>query len=202
MDPQPKGIGGFALKILGYYSRESRLLRGARTLHQRIASQAESPALYATFKLEKTFRTTHAMLVLHTWMCLVRLRAEGKDGSDFGQFLYDVYNQDLERRVVAAGVKMLFSKWIKELEKMFYGAVMAYDKAMQPEASKDDLACTLWRNVFAEDDSLMPTGELAIPVQNLARYVRREIACLTMTDKDALLSGNILFSTDLMVESE
>lgn len=39
----------------------------------------------------------------------------------------------------------MFSKWMKELEKMFYGAVKAYDEAMKPEASKDDLAQALWR---------------------------------------------------------
>ena len=56
------------------------------------------------FVLEKNFRTTHAMLVLHVWMCLVRLRSEDKDGADFGQALYEIYNEDLERRVVTAGV--------------------------------------------------------------------------------------------------
>ena len=45
------------------------------------------------------------MLVLHVWMCLVRFRSEEKDGPDFGQALYEVYNEDLERRVVAAGVR-------------------------------------------------------------------------------------------------
>lgn len=202
LERQPTGFTGFALRLMGYYHRDSKFLRGARTLHSRVARHVENPALYATFSLEKSFRTTHAMLVLHTWMCLVRLRGEGKDGSDFGQALYEVYNEDLERRVVAAGVKMLFSKWMKELEKIFYGAVLAYDNAMKPEASKDELARALWRNVFAEDDKLMPTGVLAIPVQSLARYVRRETACLALTDKEALLSGNILFSTDSLATSE
>lgn len=34
---------------------------------------------------------------------------------------------------------------MKELEKNFYGAVAAYDKAMRPEASQDELARALWR---------------------------------------------------------
>ena len=36
---------------------------------------------------------------------------------------------------------------MKELEKNFYGAVAAYDKAMKPEADKDELARALWRCV-------------------------------------------------------
>ena len=40
---------------------------------------------------------------------------------------------------------MLFSKWMKELEKIFYGSVVAYDTAMKPEAARDELAKALWR---------------------------------------------------------
>jgi cytochrome b pre-mRNA-processing protein 3 len=40
---------------------------------------------------------------------------------------------------------MLFSKWMKELEKIFYGAVVAYDTAMKSEATKDELPKALWR---------------------------------------------------------
>jgi hypothetical protein len=36
---------------------------------------------------------------------------------------------------------------MKELEKNFYGAVASYDKAMRPEADKDELARALWRCV-------------------------------------------------------
>ncbi|OAE28952.1 hypothetical protein AXG93_2960s1310 [Marchantia polymorpha subsp. ruderalis] len=179
-DPPPTGFSGVALKLLGFYTRESQLIRGS-------------------FALEKNFRTTHAMLLLHMWLTLVRLRAEGKDGSKVGQSLYEIFNHDLEKRVVGEGVKMLISKWMKELEKNFYGAVEAYDAAMQPTAVKDALARALWRNVFAEDDSLMPTGAAAAPVKSLARYVRREAACLALTDSESLLSGNILFSHDFDV---
>jgi hypothetical protein len=34
---------------------------------------------------------------------------------------------------------------MKELEKNFYGAVTAYDKAMQPDAAQDELARAIWR---------------------------------------------------------
>lgn len=191
------GITGFGLRLLGYYNQESKLFRGARTLYYRLYYLVESHELYATFGLEKSFRTRHAMSIIHVWMCLVRARSEKPDGATFGQALYDLYNEDLEHGVAAAGVKIMFSKWMKELEKMFYGAVKAYDEAMKPEASKDDLAQALWRNVFSENDTAMPSGELAIHVQRLANYVRRETACLALTDKDSIFSGNIIFSTDL-----
>lgn len=197
MEYERTGFTGFGLRLLGYYKQESKLFRGARTFYHRLYYLVESPELYAAFGLEKCFRTRLAMAIIHVWMCLVRVKSEKPGGATFGKALYDLYNEDLEHRVSEAGVKIMFSKWMKELEKMFYGAVKAYDEAMKPEASKDDLAQALWRNVFSESDAPMPTGEQAIPIQRLANYIRRETACLAMTDTDSIFSGNIIFSADI-----
>lgn len=56
------------------------------------------------FSLEQTFKTTFSLLVLHMWLCLRRLKEEGKEGVELGQYLYDIYNHDLELRVSKAGV--------------------------------------------------------------------------------------------------
>ncbi|KAG0581001.1 hypothetical protein KC19_4G217000 [Ceratodon purpureus] len=197
VDPAPEGFKRTVLTLLGYYGKQSRLIRGANTLYSRISSQVDQPELYANFVLEQNFRTTHAMLVLHMWLSLSRLRSEGRDGGVMGQSLYDAFNHDLERRIIATGLKVLLSKWMKELEKNFYGAVASYDKAMSPEAAQDELARALWRNVFAEDDSIMPTGPNATPVHALARHVRKEAACLALTDSESFLTGNILFSQNI-----
>eukprot|EP00850_Spirogloea_muscicola_P005116 SM000023S07572 [mRNA] locus=s23:215493:216932:+ [translate_table: standard] len=155
---------------------------------------AECDELYQALGLPKNFRTVHAVLVLHIWLCLVRLRAEGPRGAEVGQTLYDLFNHDCEKRIHAAGVKVLISKWMKELEKNFYGACSAYDDAVLPTASSDALPRALWRNIFAEDDSEMPQGPSVAPVQELAKVVRTELASLAMTDSASMLSGNIDFS--------
>jgi cytochrome b pre-mRNA-processing protein 3 len=59
------------------------------------------------FNLEKTFKTTFSLLVLHMWLVLRRLKEEGKEGTEFGQYLYEIYNHDLELRVAKAGVHFL-----------------------------------------------------------------------------------------------
>lgn len=56
------------------------------------------------FSLEETFKTTFSLLVLHMWLCLRRLKEEGKEGVELGQYLYEIYNHDLELRVSKAGV--------------------------------------------------------------------------------------------------
>ena len=54
--------------------------------------------------MEKTFKTTFSLLVLHMWLYLRRLKEDGKEGVEFGQYLYEIYNHDVELRVSKAGV--------------------------------------------------------------------------------------------------
>lgn len=56
--------------------------------------------------LEKRFANTHALLCLHVWMTLVRLREEGKNGKDLAQMLYENFQDNVEHRVHAEGVKV------------------------------------------------------------------------------------------------
>ena len=38
------------------------------------------------------------------WLYLRRLKEEGKEGVEFGQYLYEIYNHDVELRASKAGV--------------------------------------------------------------------------------------------------
>ena len=60
----------------------------------------------AAFGLEYRFATTYSLLCLHVWLALVRLRAEGKDGKDLAQMMYDNFQEDVEIRVRGEGVKV------------------------------------------------------------------------------------------------
>ena len=46
------------------------------------------------------------MLCLHVWMLLVRLRSEGKDGKALAQMVYETFQDNVEARVRAEGVKV------------------------------------------------------------------------------------------------
>ncbi|CAI5463785.1 unnamed protein product [Closterium sp. Yama58-4] len=197
----------FEISDLGSSSRETLppkthlLLATSSPSPRRLLPPLPPPKLPTALGLPSQFRTHHALLVLHTWLALLRLRKEGAQGAAVGQTLYDTFNHDVERRVVAAGVKLLVSKWMRELERSFYGAAAAYDAAVAPGASADALPKALWRNVFAEDASDMPSGPAAAPVQALTRYVRLELASLALTDSEAILTGNITFTNTIHSES-
>lgn len=177
------------LYVAGYYSRESELTRGAQKLLKEITAQCTNDEIFEALQLEKTFRTKFALMSLHVWLCLFRLRQEGKDGKEMSQTLYDLFQEDVEKRVYDAGVKVRVSKWLQELETYFYGSVMAYDKALGVGSSGKDLPIALWRNVYGSE------GEKRGAI-TLASYVRRELASLNMTDSKAVLNGNLKFSRD------
>ncbi|KAG6539062.1 hypothetical protein ZIOFF_004215 [Zingiber officinale] len=152
-EPQSEGIKRILLKLLLFYSKQSKSIRGANAVYHRITSQVNKPAIYDVFNLEKTFKTTFSLLVLHMWLFLRRSKEEGKEGVDFGQYLYEIYNHDVELRVSKAGVNLLLTTWMKDLEKIFYGNIVAYDAALARDAKHDDLAKVIWRNIFSEDGS-------------------------------------------------
>ena len=42
-------------------------------------------------------------------------------------------------------VNLLLTRWMKDLEKIFYGNVVAYDAATLPKAKQDELQKVIWR---------------------------------------------------------
>ncbi|KAM0042931.1 putative ubiquinol-cytochrome c chaperone/UPF0174 [Helianthus debilis subsp. tardiflorus] len=194
-EPTYEGLRHFFLKMMLFYSKQSKSIRQANVIYRRVVSQVDKPVIYDVFKMEKTFRTNFSMLVVHMWLCLRRLKAEGKEGIELGQYVYEIYNHDLETRVSKAGVNLLLSKWMRELEKVFYGNIVAFDTAMLPEAKQDDLQNAIWKNVFAEDGSSKLDVSALPAVLAFTRYVRRECTCLSLTDKEAMFSGNFLFTS-------
>ncbi|KAI4340813.1 hypothetical protein MLD38_025615 [Melastoma candidum] len=172
-----EGIPRFILKLMLFYSKQSKSIRGANVVYKRVVSQVEKQAIYDVFNLEKTFRTTFSLLVLHMWLCLRRLKAEGKEGVEFGQYLYEIYNHDVELRVSKAGVNLLLIRWMKDLEKIFYGNIVAYDSAMLPEAKHDELANAVWRNVFSDDGSPIPSDAAAQSAVHTKRQFSLGTSC-------------------------
>jgi len=158
------------------------------------------------------FADTHALLGLHLWLALVRLRAEGGAGKAISQALYENFSDDVEARVRAAGVRVRVGKWLSELERMFYGAATAYDRAVgaipvgEGGGGGGDTAATpsplpggapnaqaaltaaLLRNAYGGDEAR--AGHAGA----LARYALRELACLSLTPSEAVVAGRVRFS--------
>lgn len=61
---------------------------------------------FAALGLPDRFAATQSLLCLHVWALLVRLRKEGDDGRQLAQILYESFQDDVELRVHAEGVKV------------------------------------------------------------------------------------------------
>ena len=186
-DEKPGIFRGVMLWLGGYYTKESTLMRGAEGLWDSVTEASTNPKLFETFDIPTDFQHEHAVLCLHVWLILVRLRPEGKSAKELAQILYDNFQDDLEKKVRAAGVKVKVRGQLAELEKQFYGSCMAYDNAIKGEGT-DSLAGAFLRNIYQgaadkENASL-----------RLERYAQRELACLSQTDSKAVLGGNVKFS--------
>jgi len=85
----------------------------------------------------------------------------------------------------APPAQVRISKWLKDLETMFYGSSLAYDKALQGGRG---LGEALLRNVYGGDAARGADAEA------LARYVRRELDCLALTESADVMTGQLRFS--------
>lgn len=170
----------------GYYSKQSTYMRAAKELHTCIKEQALNEQVLEGLQVPNDFQHRHAMLCLHVWMVLKRLRIEGKPGKKISQIMYDDFQDDIEHMVRSAGVQVRLQKHLSELEKQFYGSCTAYDRALGSDPP-ETLASALYRNVFQAQEDKKQASTL------LEQYVKRELACLSKTDSSVVLSGRIRF---------
>ena len=55
-----------------------------------------------------------------------------------------------------------------------------------------ELSEAIFRNVYGMEDGRRKQAEA------MARYVQRELACLSLTESDAVMSGKVKFSTEFL----
>lgn len=180
-----------ALKVVGYDSQASTQIRSAEMLYKQIQQQSLDERIFDVIDLKRDFRAEFALMTIHVWLILHRLRGEGDEGKRMSQKLYDIFWEDVEKRVYDAGVKVRVSKWLKELEEYFFGSCVAYDNALK--SSPRELTSAVWRNAYNKEGD---SKHAAV----LARYMHRELACLYLTPSHALLSGAVAFSKDFAVD--
>ena len=99
--------------------------RAADRLYSSVVCQIEDSNFLAAFSVESNFQGIYGMIVLHVWMLLSRLRYEGDAGKELSQAMYDIFQEDVERRLHLYGLRVNTKKWLRELEYSFYGTVVS-----------------------------------------------------------------------------
>ncbi|KAI9197177.1 ubiquinol-cytochrome C chaperone-domain-containing protein [Polychytrium aggregatum] len=159
---------------------------GFDTCTQKLSSERE---LFLTeLGLPQTFYTWFSLTVLHIWIYSARLRAEGAEGKEYQQELFNLLWLDVELKLNEAGIKKRVGKNIEELMAAYYGQILAYDEGLYEGDAI--FSAALWRNVYASQ-KVKPSQ-----LVGLLSYVRKQLCHIDNVSTEDLLAGKGLLLKD------
>uniref|UniRef100_A0A671W8V1 Ubiquinol-cytochrome c reductase complex assembly factor 1 n=1 Tax=Sparus aurata TaxID=8175 RepID=A0A671W8V1_SPAAU len=135
--------------------------------------------------LPDTLNSWFLVAQLHVWMCLVRMRQEGREGKYMCTYIVHSMWEDVEQRSKIMGVDAIHRKEaMKLMTETFYAALFGYDEGLL----SDDcvLAAALWRNLFNRECEDPRQLELMV------EYVRKQMQFIdALNGEDLLLTGEV-----------
>jgi len=147
-------------------------------LYAKAVGQARLPVFYAEREVPDTVDGRFDLLVLHVFLLLHRLGAEGRETKSLAQGLFDLMFADMDRSLREMGVSdMAVGKRVKEMARAFYGRVDAYEPALQDRARLED---ALARNLYRGGE-VTPASLSA-----MAHYIQIQVAALAACDAASL----------------
>lgn len=130
--------------------------------------------------LPDTLNSWFVVTQLHVWMCLVRMRQEGREGKYMCQYLVHSMWEDIDQRNKILGISAVQRKEAtKVMTETFYAAIFGYDEGILSDDAV--LAAALWRNLFScqcEDPRQL---------ELMVEYVRKQMQFIDALDADDLL---------------
>jgi hypothetical protein len=158
---------------VGYFGKASTRIRQAQAIFRSCIQQAASPSLRRSLQLPvEGFAPQHQLTLIHLWIVNKRLVAEGKKAKKLQAELFDTFWENCERRIRQAGIPELsMNKNLAELQKVSFGAMVAYDIGLKKTNDDDqDLGSAVWRNLFASKDNVPDETVLRV-----TRWMRSEV---------------------------
>uniref|UniRef100_A0A7S4KIP2 Ubiquinol-cytochrome c chaperone domain-containing protein n=2 Tax=Guillardia theta TaxID=55529 RepID=A0A7S4KIP2_GUITH len=174
-----------ALRLVGFYSKESKITRSALNLYLNARQHADNPNFLKHFGMPNDFNKQFCIISIHMWMIFVRLRKESV-GKQLSQEVFDNLWFDAQKHLKNLGVGVLsLNARTRDLQNVFYGSAVAFDFSLG--TSDALLAMALYRNIFSFDGDAHHVGMMVA-------YIRRELNKLEMMDSDTFLGGMWEFS--------
>lgn len=135
------------LRLLGYYSPESRAIGVAKSLYDQMLERSRA-TLAAEFSEEQRglFVPKYEILAIHVYLTLQRLRQEGgsafeKDVKVAMQTLFDIFWSDVRVRMMIEEHELtllMSAKWIRQCERNFFSMALAFDEVWSDEPKMSD----------------------------------------------------------------
>jgi len=168
--------------VAGPLVKRTVLIGSARTMYECCVEGMNFEEFFEACELPDTFQSWFVILHLHIWMCLVRLKTEGKDGRYLYRKLVEMMWHDVEERIKNLGTidSTVVRDNLRVLLKQFYGLTIALDEGLLCDDTV--LATALWRNLFynkKETDAEV--------LARLVEYVRKNVQHLETYSREHLL---------------
>lgn len=153
-----------------------------------IVGRSRDPDFFLGFKVPDTLDGRFDTLVLHMFLVLKRLKDEGPKENEAAQHLMDLFVDNLDINLRAAGVSDIrIGKQMKKRLADFYGRLEAYDRALDNDDDRQ-LADSLDRNLFPD---------MAVDANHLTRlvsYLRGQHKHLSALSASDIAAGRFTFA--------
>lgn len=171
--------------MLTWWRARSRVGRTATDLYGSIVAAARREAFYAGRGVPDTPDGRFAMILVHMYLALERLRAEGPAGQDLSRSLVEVFVTDMDDCMREMGVgDLTVPRKVKKAAGAIYECAKAFQAA---EAAGGEPALA-----EALRDTLLPSEPRNV-AEDMAAYLRRAARHLETIPGPELVSGRITF---------
>ncbi|XP_023570620.1 ubiquinol-cytochrome-c reductase complex assembly factor 1 isoform X2 [Octodon degus] len=191
--PQPveEKVGAFTkiIEAMGFtgplkYSKWKIKIAALR-MYTSCVEKTDFEEFFLRCQMPDTFNSWFLITLLHVWMCLVRMKQEGRSGKYMCRIIVHFMWEDVEQRGRVMGVNpYILKKNMILMTNNFYAAILGYDEGILSD--DHGLAAALWRTFFNQKCEDPRQLEL------LVEYVRKQMQYLdSMSGEDLLLTGEV-----------
>ncbi|NXX96990.1 UQCC1 factor, partial [Centropus bengalensis] len=191
LQPPEEKVGMFTriIEALGFtgplkYSRW-KIKVAALRMYTCCVEKTDYEEFFTRCQMPDTLNSWFLVAQLHVWMCLVRMKQEGRTGKYMCRYIVHCMWEDVEQRGKVMGINSVVLKEdMRSMVENFYAALFGYDEGIL----SDDhvLAAALWRNLFNRNCEDPRHLELVV------EYVRKQVQHLdALSGEDLLLTGEV-----------
>lgn len=173
--------------VFGNFFKRDPVQQSAEQLYAAIVAQSRLPAFYENAEVPDTVDGRFEMVCLHAFLVMRQLKGEDKRLQKLSQAVFDLMFADMDQSLREIGVGDLgIGKRVKQMAKVFYGRVVAYETAL--DGGAESLEEALERNHYGTVDTV--SGD---STSKLAAYVRAVDARLKEQKTADILAGKLPF---------
>ncbi|XP_039567226.1 ubiquinol-cytochrome-c reductase complex assembly factor 1 isoform X2 [Passer montanus] len=177
--------GAITQQNRSFYNTNKKLKVAALRMYTCCVEKTDYEEFFNRCQMPDTLNSWFLVAQLHVWMCLVRLKQEGRAGKYMCHYMVHCMWEDVEQRGKVMGINSTVLKEdLKKMVENFYAALFGYDEGILCDDRV--LASALWRNLFNRNCDDPRHLEL------LVEYVRKQVQHLdALSGEDLLLTGEV-----------